>query len=104
MHAAERITIGRDRHLGQVEKIDITQITAWERGKIIFENAPLSEVIAEINTHFTGYIRLTSPEIQDIKVNGVFELSDPLALVELLEESLALKSTRLTNYLIFLHR
>ena len=104
LHAAERVMIGRDQHLGQVEKIDITQVTAWERGKVIFENAPLSEVIAEINTHFVGYIRLASPEIRDIKVNGVFELSDPLALVELLEESLALKSTRLTNHLIFLHR
>ncbi|MBL4802018.1 MAG: FecR domain-containing protein [Emcibacter sp.] len=103
LHAAERVMIGTDRRLGQVETIDIIRATAWERGKIIFENTPLSEVIAEINTHFSGYIRLSNPEIRDIQVNGVFELSDPLALVELLEESLNLKSTRLTDHLIFLH-
>ena len=37
-------------------------------------------------------------------MNGVFETGDPIGAVNALEASLGLDSTRLSDYLILLHR
>lgn len=90
--------------LGPVESVDIDELTAWRRGKLIFVDRPLGEVIDELNRYHRGRLQIIDPAIRSHRVSGVFSTGDPLAVVDALEASLGLHSTRLTRYLVLLHR
>ncbi|WP_438274188.1 FecR family protein [Nitrobacter sp.] len=90
--------------LGAVRSVDASVETAWLRGKLIFVDRPLGQVVAELNRYHRGTIRITDAAMRDQRVSGVFDTADPLRVIDFLERSLGLHSTRLTDYLILLHR
>ena len=90
--------------LGPVESVDIDERTAWRRGKLVFVDRPLGDVIDELNRYHRGRLQIIDPAIRSHRVSGVFSTGDPLAVVDALEASLGLHSTRLTRYLVLLHR
>lgn len=89
---------------GKVKAIDSQTVTAWQRGKLVFQDRPLGEVIAELNRYHRGYLLVTDDSIAQRRVNGVFRTDQPLAVLDALESSLQLHSTRINDYLILLHR
>lgn len=90
--------------LGPVEQVDADLETAWRRGKLIFVDKPLGSVVDALNRYHRGRIQITDGAIRDRPVSGVFEIGDPLRVLDALEASLGLRSTRLTSYLVLLHR
>ncbi len=90
--------------LGPIERVDAEDVTAWRRGKLVFVDRPLGEVIDELNRYHGGRIDIVDPAIARKLVSGVFSTDDPIAVVDAIEQSLGVRSTRLTSYLIFLHR
>lgn len=90
--------------LGSVKTIDSQTVTAWQRGRLVFQDQPLGEVIAELNRYHRGYMLIGDDSIAQRRVNGVFGTDQPLSVLGALESSLHLHSTRINDYLIFLHR
>lgn len=90
--------------LSDTKKVDGQMVTAWQRRKLVFENRPLGEVIAELNRYHRGLLLINDPELAQRRVNGVFRTDQPLAVLAALETSLKLHSTRVGDYLILLHR
>jgi transmembrane sensor len=90
--------------LGNIKAIDAQTVTAWQRGKLVFENQPLGEVMAELNRYHLGYLVISDNSIAQRRVNGVFNADQPLIVLGALESSLQLHSTRINDYLILLHR
>lgn len=101
--AAQKVSFGA-QGLGPVEKVDLAAAAAWRRGKLAFVDVPLGEVIAELDRYHPGVLRVLDAELRGKKVSGIFEARDPLKAVEALENSLGLSSTRLSDYLILVHR
>lgn len=99
----QRVSYAADRGLGPVESVDARAAMAWRRGKLIFADRRLGEVIEELNRYHLGEIRILDPALAERKVSGVFETRDPVAAVDALESSLGLRSTRLSDLLILLH-
>lgn len=87
-----------------IETVDADAETAWRRGKLIFVDQPLGGVVEQLNRYHRGRIQIVDPAIRDHRVSGVFETKDPLRIVAMLESSLGLRATRLTSYLVLLHR
>lgn len=102
--AKQQIRYAAGRGLGSVATVDPRVASAWRRGKMIFEDRSLDEVIEELNRYHVGTIRILDGALGKMKVNGVFDTSDPIAAVEALDESLSLETTRMSDYLILLHR
>lgn len=100
----QRIRYGAARGLGDVEPVDPRSAAAWRRGKLVFHDRALGDVIDELNRYHAGLIRLTDAGLRQRRVNGVFDTRDPVAVVAVLEAALGLGSTRLTDYLILLHQ
>jgi len=90
--------------LGNIKAIDNQTVTAWQRGRLVFQDQPLGEVIAELNRYHRGYLLISDDSIAQRRVNGVFRTDQPLAVLGALESSLQLHSTRINDYLILLHR
>ena len=99
----QQLVYAQQTGLGGIKPIDSQTVTAWQRGKLVFEDQPLSEVIAELNRYRRGYLVITDADIAGRRVNGVFRSDQPLAALNALENSLSVHSTRIKDYLIFLH-
>ncbi|ATQ70242.1 MULTISPECIES: FecR family protein [Methylosinus] len=71
--------------------VDADHVTAWRRGKLIFDDKPLGEVVAILARYHHGFLIIVDPTIRGRRVNGVFETRDPMAALRAIEKSLGLK-------------
>ena len=97
----QRVDFGA-QELGPIEAAG-NGATAWAQGRLVAVNRPLGEVVAEIARHRHGYLSVVGAAA-DLKVSGVYDLDHPLAAVDSIERSLKLRSFRLSDRLIVLHR
>jgi len=74
---------------------DAGTLTAWQRGKLIFNGKPLREVLTELERYQQGRIMLSDQQLAALQVSGVFDLDDPHALLRTLEQRYGLKVTYL---------
>lgn len=102
LEPAQRVQLGPEG-LGTVEPVSLKAANAWRRGKVIFENRPLEEVIIEVNRYHSGWIRILGDDLKRLSVNGVFRIDDSEDVVTALEESLHLNAIHLTRYLVVLY-
>ena len=66
----------------------------WRKGVAIFDNEPLSEVIAELNRYNVRKIIIDDVTIADIPVSGVFRLGDIERLLQGIESALPVEVAR----------
>ena len=60
--ARQQVSYG-DQGITAVTAIDPDNVTAWRQGRLVFEGAPVSQVIAEVNRYRRGRIVLMNEEI-----------------------------------------
>lgn len=77
------------------EAIDSDIETAWRRGKLIFDRRSLGDVVSEIERYRGGQIVIVNDRLRELAVTGVFDLSDPDAILRTIEETLPVRVTRL---------
>lgn len=82
---------------------DLSQNTAWQRGKLVFKNRPLVEVITELDRYVPGRIVITDSKLADLRVSGVFPINDPQAALTMISQILHVAMTRITPWLTLLH-
>ena len=85
------------------EPVNIEHATAWRRGKLIFRNKPLGEVVAALGRYHHGYVTFVSSELRTRPVTGVFNVDDPLAALDEIETALGIHAVYLSNNLIILY-
>lgn len=97
----DAIRYGPETGLSRILSLDTADAMAWTDGVLVFKDAPLGDVVTAIGRYHRGYIRV-SEDARKIRVSGVFRIDDPVAALDQLEQSLGVRSTRLTNRLIFI--
>lgn len=80
---------------GAVQALDSSSASAWQRGKLIFNQRPLGEVLAELERYLPERILLRDEVLRRRKISGVFDLDDPQALLTTLERLQPVQITRL---------
>lgn len=87
MSAGEHLktTAVATRRAPVVEAVDVDRITLWRQGRIFFDDAPLSEAVAEMNRYSTMQITLESIALDEYRINGMFRTGRPTAFVEAVE-------------------
>jgi transmembrane sensor len=61
----------------QVDRPRVDQVLAWKRGEAVFDNASLSEAVAEMNRYSSVPISLADGSaLGDLRVSGVFKTGD----------------------------
>ncbi|KAF1053862.1 MAG: Protein FecR [Stenotrophomonas maltophilia] len=84
--AGDSIRVGPDgfgqrRHGGDTER----QL-AWVRGRLMFENCPLRQVVAELRRYYPGWIVSADEQLADRAVTGNYRLDDPLGAMRSLAQ------------------
>ncbi|CDM23385.1 Iron siderophore sensor protein [Castellaniella defragrans 65Phen] len=73
-----------DETFDAVRAADLETVLAWQQGRIVFENTPLAQAIAEINRYLDTPVRLDAPALRDFRVAAVLSVDEPEALIDML--------------------
>jgi transmembrane sensor len=95
--AGQATSLDRNGIVREATPVDVSAITAWRDGRVVFRNTPLVEVIREINRYLEQPIRLTDPRLQRQRVTASFLLDDPEALIKSLPRVLNLQVRQLAD-------
>lgn len=83
--AGDSFRVGPDG-FGQREKLDPVRDLAWVQGRLIFNNSPLSDVLAELRRYYPGWIVSTNAQLDRVAVTGNYRLDNPLDVVRSLAQ------------------
>jgi transmembrane sensor len=100
----QQVAYDPENGLSAVKTVDTRIATAWQRGKLVVQDKPLGEVIAELNHYHRGYFVIADPNIAQHRINGVFNTDNPIGALNAIEKFQHLRSNRLSHYLVLLHR
>ncbi len=89
--------------LHALEAADPQQNAAWQRGKLVFKNQALADVVAELDRYFPGKIVISDAKLAALRVSGVFPLQDRAATLAMLQQILAVNISHITPWLTVLH-
>ncbi|MFK8020990.1 MAG: FecR domain-containing protein [Pseudomonadales bacterium] len=78
--------------LERVELSALDAITAWREQNLIFRNASLAEIVAELNRYSEHKIKIADASLAYIQLSGVFKLDNPVATLEAIQTTLGLQS------------
>lgn len=89
--AGESLVIDADGLPSRASTADIDSLTAWTRGRLIFEDLPLTDVVDELQRYYPGRIVIVDAGAGRRRVSGVFDASRPMDALRAIERSLHLR-------------
>jgi transmembrane sensor len=87
----QRLTISRNTG-PIVDQPELTRITAWEQGRVEFEDTPLGEAASEMNRYSKGHVSVTDADTARLRIGGVFRSGDSDEFVRIITVSLGLRA------------
>jgi transmembrane sensor len=81
---------------------DLRAVEAWRRDRLVFQDAPLGEVIADLQRCRGGRILLPDGRLRDLKVTAVFDMRQVDAALATIASTLPIRLHRLTDWLVVL--
>lgn len=85
-----------------VDELEIAAKLSWHDGLLRFSGDPLHEVIAEVTRYTQLSVVILDPEIRDLRIGGLFKISETHKLFEALETSFDIQVDRKSDNLIYL--
>jgi len=84
------------------EKVDMEQASAWREGWVVFRDAPLSEVVEEINRYRDGHILIRDDSLARRRLQGRFAIQQLAEIPEMIRDSYGASLTRLPGGIVIL--
>jgi transmembrane sensor len=78
--------------LGAIQQTDVAAATAWRRGMLVFNDMPLSEVVARLNRYRRGRIVVMNSALAKRRVSGVFASQNLDNVVETISTELGARA------------
>ena len=97
------LTAGQGSHIDAQGKvaapyaIDANAVTAWRQGKLVFDNAPLSDVVAEVSRYRARPLHVASGKAAALRLSSTFSTDDPDALLRALPSILPVRVKNLAD-------
>jgi transmembrane sensor len=82
--------------------IDPSQSFAWLKGRLVFQDQPLSEVIAELGRYHSGAIVITDAKLAQTRITGNYKLENTTAIIRALADISGAQALNLSPYLTIL--
>ncbi len=77
-----------------IEQADVSMLTAWHHGKVVFRDQPLEDVVREMNRYLSQPIRLTDNRLRQLRMAGVFSIQDAEGFLQALQSHLPIVVVR----------
>lgn len=76
----------------QIVPANIQRVTAWTVGQLIFDDEPLSSVVARVNRYGGTRVVISDPTVGALKISGVFNAGDVTGFVDIVTHYLPVKA------------
>lgn len=83
---------------------DVAALTAWQRGRLRFNDVPLRDVLQALNRYYPQHYVYVRGPAAALRVSGNFNLNDPAAALNTLCDAFALDRLTVAGRLIILAR
>jgi len=102
---SQRLTEGRmmdydERGLGAVMPADIASLHAWRQDRLFFQDAPLGDVVADLDRYRAGRIVILDDAVAKLPVTGFFHAAQAEAALQTIAATLPVRIVRLTDRLV----
>ena len=87
----ERLVVSRHQ-APAMDRPELSRITAWERGRVEFEETPLKDATIEMNRYNTIRISVPDTEVAQLRIGGVFHAGDSDEFVRIVSAALGLRA------------
>jgi transmembrane sensor len=84
------------------QPVDLGIVQAWRRNRLVFNDAPLGEVIAELNRYRRGAVLITDDSIAALPVTAVFDARQTDAALRTIADTLPVRMRGIADFLIFI--
>lgn len=85
-----------------VSEIDPEAVASWRQDQLVFHDAPLSQVLAELGRYRRGHVQLIGRDLGARRITAVFDARQPDAAIATIARSLDLRLLRATSLLVAL--
>ena len=96
LSAGEQLTV-LPHTVTKPTRADIVAATAWVQKRLMFEETPLSEVAEEFNRYNRRPLAIEDPELQTLKISGVYSSTDPASLINFLRNQNSIRVIETEN-------
>ncbi len=100
--AGQSVEYGDPARAPSAAAIDTFAATAWQRGRMVFTDAPLADVAAALNRYWKGHYIYVRGSAATLRVSGNFAIDAPAQALATLAETLALNSTQIAGRVVIL--
>ena len=101
----QQLEIAADGALVDHRAVNVENVTAWERGTLVIDDAPLHEALEEMNRYSsTRLVVQGGPALQTRRISGVFRVGDVETEALVLQKYFGLKETSRSGSEIVLAR
>jgi transmembrane sensor len=81
-----------ERKLLPIAVVDAPRVAAWRERKLVFDGAPLSQALEQVNRYLHEPILLSDPRLGELPVYGVFNAGDSSGIVSALERAFPVRA------------
>lgn len=90
----------QDGRLGTRHGLDVDSALAWQQGRLVFEQAPLAQVLKALERYRPGWLVIGDEQLRGLKVSGTFQLDRLDEGLATLEQVFPLSIRRYSDYLL----
>lgn len=100
----DQLVRSEDNGATTVEHVDIARALAWRQGYLIYDKAPLSKVVSDLNRYFPSHISIENNEVASDRFSGVLRVDNEDAVLHRLSQFLAVRAHHQADGSIVLRR
>jgi transmembrane sensor len=97
----QQVRYGRGK-IEAVHEADLEQVEAWRRDRLVFQEAPLGDVVADLQRYRGGRIVMTESRLRDLPVTAAFDARQADAAVDAIAATLPIRVRRVSDLLVVL--
>jgi transmembrane sensor len=89
----QRLIISR-YHAPAMDRPELSRVTAWERGRVEFDETPLEDATTEMNRYTATRVIVPDAEVAQLRIGGVFRAGDSDEFVKIVTAAFGLRAER----------
>lgn len=94
LSAGSQISYDPRGSMAKPSQFDAAAVTAWQKDLLVFDKAPLAEVLAQLGRYHDVELKLADPSLAAMKVSGDFPSKDLNAALNVIAAALPVKVMR----------
>lgn len=95
--AQERVRVEPSGRLSEIQPVRQSRPGLWRQGRLVYENATLSEVMSDADRYYAGNIIIDAEDLRTLPVSAAFRTDQIQEMMDALSLSLPISVRKLSN-------